>query len=341
MSVLPEFATVRFLWPAMLWLLVVVPGIAALYVARRVARRATHSRFPGLEGVTQAAGRLAAARAHLAALLVLAGLAALLLAAARPQAEVVLPERVERVVLALDVSGSMRAADVEPDRIGAAREAVRAFVAAQPGHVRIGVVAFAAAALLVQSPTENREEVLRAIERLEVQAGTALGSGLALGLATLLPEARIDVAQPDRSPPPAQPVAPGSRRSVALVLLSDGEANIGPDPLAAARLAATHGVRVYTVGVGTAQGTTLSVEGWSMRVRLDEAVLHAIADLTHGEYFRTGDAGELRRIYEDLGAQIALGERRAVEITAPVTALGIVLALLGGLGTVVRAHRVV
>ena len=206
----------------------------------------------------------------------------------RPQAVITLPSRVDAIILAMDVSGSMRATDVVPNRITAAQNAAKAFVADQPGQVRIGVVAIAASASLVQSPTDKREDVLRAIDRFQLQRGTALGSGLVISLATLLPGAGIDVEQiitgqssrhwardPARQAEidSFKPVPPGSNGAVAIVLLSDGESNTGPALLDAGKIAAERGVRVYTVGIGTTEGTTLTADGWSMRVRLDEEAL--------------------------------------------------------------------
>ena len=186
-----ESTSLTFLWPRLLWLLLALPlGVAALlrrWCAAAVGRRAVRRlETVGLDGT----GRL---RRHLPPLLWLLALAALLLAVARPQATITLPSRVETIILALDMSGSMKATDITPTRMVAAREAAIAFVNEQPDHVRIGVVGIAAAAAVVQSPTTNREDMLSAIERLEPQRGTALGSGLVISLDTALPEARIDV----------------------------------------------------------------------------------------------------------------------------------------------------
>jgi Ca-activated chloride channel family protein len=239
------------------------------------------------------------------------------------------------------MSGSMRATDLEPTRLAAAQSAAKAFVDDQPRHVKIGVVGIAASAALVQSPTDNREDIVRSIERLEPQRGTALGSGLVIALDAALPQARINVEE-FINPPKGQKDEPrkkleeremtaGSNTAAAIVLLSDGQSNVGPDPLKAAELAASYGVRIYTVGMGTPEGTTVSADGWQMRVRLDEEKLKQVARVTEGEYFRAPDAKELKQVYSRLSAKLAFEKQQPTEITALFAGLG---ALLAGLGAV-------
>lgn len=337
--------SLTFHWPAMLWLLAVVPLFAAFYMRLAARRRRAAAQYASLEAVwggeAGARGRL---RRHLPALLLLAALCAMILAVARPHAALLLPSRMETVILAIDASGSMRATDVKPDRMTAARNAAKALVADQPANVRVGVVAIAATATLVQSPTRSREDVVKAIDRLQPQRGSALGSGLVIALATLVPEARIDVEQvigggkprarfydPWRGMPGTEdlkPVPPGSHGSGAIVLISDGQNNVGPDPEKIGQMAAERGVRIYTVGVGTTEGIALSAEGWSMRVRLDETALRKVADMTRGEYFRAGSAAELGKIYRTLSAKLAIEKQRATEVTAIFAAAGAALAML-------------
>jgi len=285
-------------------------------------------------------------------LLWLLALAALLLAVARPQATITLPSRVETIILALDMSGSMKATDIVPTRMAAAREAATAFVNEQPDSVRIGVVGIAAAAAVVQSPTTKREDILAALERLEPQRGTALGSGLVISLDTAMPAARIDVdgfinPSKDHPKPIDKPkddeeksIAPGENTSVAIVLLSDGQSNVGPEPQKAAELAARHGVRIYTVGMGTPEGVIVKVDGWSMRTRLDEESLQKIASTTHGEYFRAADAKDLKKIYRTLGAKLAFEKQRPIEVTAVFAGLGAALAALAALLSMVWFNRI-
>jgi Ca-activated chloride channel family protein len=339
-----------FLWPRMLWLLAIVPALAALYLWLIARRRMAVLRYANLAMVGDAAGGWKGVRRHLPPMLILLGLTAMILAVARPQAVMILPAHQEAVILAMDVSGSMRATDIKPNRLAAAQEAAKTFVAEQPQHVRVGIVAIAGAAALVQSPTHNREDIVQAIDRFQLQRGSAIGSGLIISLATLLPDAGIDVEQivygrTSRwwaAPPPEKPkpVPPGSHGSAAIVLLSDGQSNVGPDPMEAAKMAAERGVRIYTVGIGTTEGTTLGFDGWSMRVRLDEDVLKKIATTTRGEYFQARSAGDLKTIYRHLNARLTLEKKRSTEITSMVVALGTVLATLGAMLSLFWFNRI-
>ncbi|SAI74777.1 RNA polymerase II transcription initiation/nucleotide excision repair factor TFIIH%2C subunit SSL1 [Bordetella ansorpii] len=354
MNALPEFS---FIWPRLLWLLCLAPVLAGLY-AWHARRNRQAMRFPALQAaglVVQGGSRW---RRHVPPLLALLAVAALLVATARPQAMLRLPSKVQTVILAMDMSGSMRAEDVKPSRMQAARQAAKAFVAEQPAGVRVGVVAVAGTAAVAHPPSRRKDEVSAAIDRLQPQRGSALGNGLAIALSTLLPRGTVDTSEflnpqagpPNRSPrepaagasagaarpgqgadyegppPSRQEAAPGSYEPGAIVLMSDGESNAGRDVLQAAELAARHGVRIYTVGIGTAEGAVLSVEGWSARVRLDDAVLKKVADVTGASYFRVDDAKGLKQVYRSLSARLAYDRTNMVEITAVFTALGALLA---------------
>jgi len=285
----------------------------------------------------------------------LLGLAVLIAAVARPQAVIVLPARVDAIILAMDASGSMRATDVKPTRLAAAQAAAKSFVTGQPSQVRIGVVSIAATASLVQSPTDKRDDILRAIDRVQVQPGSALGSGLVIALTTLLPTSGIDTEKiiSGKNATPGtrdwarqseimsfKPQAPGSNSGAAIVLVTDGESNTGPELLEAAKLAAERGVRIFTVGVGTPEGAVLSVDGWSMRVRLDEAGLRKIADITRGEYFRAGSEADFKSVYKHLSAKLALGKGRETEITSLFVALGVALTVIAVMISMLRSNRV-
>jgi Ca-activated chloride channel family protein len=357
-----------FQWPSMLLLLIVVPLLVALYL-RLLSRRSEASRrYAGLvsspqaesDGASAASGLRAAGRTwlrHAPAIFMLAGLTVMIIAVARPQAIILLPSRLDAIMLVMDTSGSMRATDIKPNRLAAAQTAARTFIDQQPGQVRVGIVSAAATASVVQSPTENRSDIAKAIDRMQPQPGTALGSGLVMALTTLLPESGIDVekiitgtssrrsawtrdwarqAEIDNF----KPVPPGSNGSTAVVLLTDGQSNTGPELEEAAKLAAERGVRVYTVGVGTPEGITLSAEGWSMRVRLDEGILKKVATMTHGEYFRAGNAEDLKKIYQRLSARLVMGKGRTIELSAAFIALGALLALAGALVSMLRSNRI-
>ena len=332
-----------FLWPSLLWLLLILPLLVLLYLWLLRRRKVQALAYPGLALVRQALGSRAQWRRHLPPLLFLLGLAALLLAAARPLAVLKLPSEQQTIILAMDVSGSMRATDVEPDRLTAAQNAAKAFIEELPRHVRVGVVAFAGTAQLAQLPTQSHDDLLKAIDSFQLQRGTATGNGIMVALATLFPDAGIDIAalggrqamRPRSLDEVAKqgptktftPVAPGSYNSAAIIMLTDGQRTTGVDPLEAAQWAADRGVRVYTVGVGTVQGETIGFEGWSMRVRLDEETLKAVALRTQAEYFHAATAADLKKVYETLSSRLTV-EKRETEISALLALAGALLAVL-------------
>jgi Ca-activated chloride channel family protein len=327
-----------FLWPEMLWGLLALPLLVLLYVWLQRRRKKTTLRYANLGLVREALGKSVAWRRHLPPVLLFTAIAALLLASARPAAVITLPSQQETIILAMDVSGSMRASDVLPDRITAAKEAAKSFVAELPRSVRIAVVQFAGTAAVVQAPTLSRDDVVAALDRFQLQRGTAIGSGIVLSLATLFPDAGIDLSQitgqramppgpNDKPKPEFTPVAPGSYPSAAIILLTDGQRTTGPDPLEAAKMAAERGVRVYTVGVGTKEGETIGFEGWSMRVRLDEDTLKGIANLTRADYFYAGTAEDLKKVYQGLSTKLIV-EKKETEVSALFAALGALLVVV-------------
>jgi Ca-activated chloride channel homolog len=327
-----------FLWPNMLWAMAAVPVLIALYVFLITRRKKTTLRYASLGLVREAMGRGGAWRRHVPPVLMLLAVSALLFAASRPAALITLPSAQETIVLAIDVSGSMRAADVLPSRLVAAQEAAKAFVADLPRNVKIAVVSFAGTAAVVQAPTLSRDDVNAAIDRFQLQRGTAIGSGIVISLATLFPEAGIDLSQitgarpmppgpNDKPKPDFTPVVPGSYASAAIILLTDGQRTTGPDSLDAAKMAADRGVRIYTVGIGTKEGETIGFEGWSMRVRLDEDTLKAIAKLTNADYFYAGTAADLKKVYQGLSTRLIV-EKKETEISALLAGLGALLVVL-------------
>lgn len=340
---MPSALPLVFLWPSMLWLLWLVPALLLFYLWQLRRRRQAAVSYPSLALVRQAMGPGHAWRRHVPPALLLLAVVALLLAAARPLAVITLPSQQQTVMLAMDVSGSMRATDVEPDRITAAQNAARAFISELPRHVRVGIVAFAGSAQLAQLPTQNHEDLLKAIDSFQLQRGTATGNGILLSLATLFPDAGIDIAalggrqaivrpqsideatRPDRER--HTPVPPGSYNSAAIIMLTDGQRTTGVDPLEAAQWAADRGVRVYTVGVGTVQGETIGFEGWSMRVRLDEETLKAVALRTNAEYFHAATADDLKKVYETLSSRLTL-EKRETEVSSLFALAGALLTVL-------------
>ncbi|NMG65012.1 VWA domain-containing protein [Azoarcus indigens] len=337
------------MWPDLIWLALALPALVAAYVLLLRRRRRAPLRYASLALLRPALGRAQWLMRHLPALLLLLAIAAAVVAISRPSAVVTLPSEQRTIILAIDVSLSMSATDIAPDRLAAAQAAAREFVRAQPSDVRVGIVSFAGTATVVQPPTDNRDDLIAAIDRLQLDRHTAIGSGIIVSLATLFPERAIDPDQtlingrrggpPSAAPPPAaDAVAPASFNSAAVILLTDGRRTTGPDPVDAARMAAEHGVRVFTVGFGTSEGAMVSNEGWSVFMRFDEDTLKAIADITQARYFHAGTAAELQQVYQDLNARFVL-ERRGTEITALFAAAAAALMLAAALVSLTRVNR--
>jgi Ca-activated chloride channel family protein len=258
----------------------------------------------------------------------------MLIAAARPQTVVTVPAEEGTVILAIDVSGSMQAADVDPNRMEAAKSAALAFVEKQGAAVQIGVVSFSGDASIVQAPTTDKDLVRAAIARLRPQRATAIGRGILVSLDAIFTEEEIPpsakylnpAAAQQAQPPTTHPKMPGFAPAT-IVLLTDGQNNQFPQPLAVIDEAISRGVRVYTVGLGTAQGTILRLGGRAVRTALDETTLKSIAQLTDAEYFNASNAADLRKIYENLATQFVLRQEKS-EVTAYFTIAAAVLAIV-------------
>jgi Ca-activated chloride channel family protein len=351
----------RFLWPELLWLLLLLLPLAVLaYLELLRRRKRTAIRYASLRLVREALGPGRGWRKHVPPLLLLLAVAAAILALARPSATVVLPSDHVTLVLAIDVSLSMRATDVQPNRLAAAQAAAKQFIADLPKHVRVGVVSFAGTANVVQAPTGERERLAEAIDRFELQRATATGSAILVSLATLRPEVGIDIEQelfasdwshmdPGMAATPIdrartakkmpQPVPPGSYDAGAIIMLSDGRRTTGPDPVEVAKLAADLGVRVHTVGFGTREGGEVSgMGGWSFYARLDEEALKAVAKITAAEYFQAASAGELHKVYRDLNTKLGL-ERKEEEVSALFSGAAAAFALLAALLSLLWFYR--
>jgi Ca-activated chloride channel homolog len=336
----PSSVPVTFMWPTLLWLLLAVPVLVAVYWWLLRRKKRASLRFASLSIVREAMDAGPSFRRHVPPILFLLAIAAMLLAASRPFAVVTLPMQQETIMLAMDVSGSMRATDVLPTRMVAAQNAAKAFLAELPRNIKVGIVAFAGSAQVAQIPTLNREDLVSAIDRFQLQRGTAIGNGIVMSLATLFPEAGIDLAQLqygqrprgvsiDEKPKDKKeftPVAPGSYSSAAIILLTDGQRTTGVDSLEAAKMASERGVRVYTVGVGTVTGETIGFEGWSMRVKLDEETLKAIANKTQADYFYAGTAADLKKVYETLSSRLTV-EKKETEISGLLALVAAALAI--------------
>jgi len=338
-----------YAWPELLWLLAGVPLLVGAYALLLWRRKKTAVKYASVDLVKAAIGPGQRLRRHVPPLLFLLSLVALFVAAARPSVVITLPSQHQTIILAIDVSLSMRATDIAPSRLEAAQAAAKAFIAEQPSDVRIGLVSFAGTAAVLQPPTRDREALEAAIDRLNLQRHTAIGSGIIMSLATIFPDAGIDLeevlfggrtsrrgraAAVERAPKaeekPFTPVEPGSYASAAVILLTDGRTTTGPPPLEAAKMAADRGIRVFTVGFGSGAGGSVDFEGWSMFMRFDEETLKAISELTRARYFHAASAEELKKVYTELNAR-AVFERRETEVSALLTAAAAVLALAAAL----------
>jgi Ca-activated chloride channel family protein len=332
-----------FLWPGALLLLAALPFLVALYVFVLRRRKKLALQYSSLSLIRDSVGKAQSAKRHVPPVLFLLALLAMLLAAARPAALVTLPSQHETVILAMDVSGSMSAKDVKPSRLAAAQAAAKAFASETPRSTRIGIVAFAGSAQLVQPPTANRSDIFAAIEQFQLQHATAVGSGILVSLKAIFPDLELDPLNPRKMKSAAAggtaPVKPGSYASAAIILLTDGQTTTGPDPVDAARLAAARGVRVFTVGIGTPEGEILTSEGWTIRVRLDEEPLKQIAGLTQAEYFYAGNAVDLKKVYQGLNSRLVL-EKKETEITALFAVAAALLALVSAALSLLWFNRI-
>ena len=325
-----------FIWLPALWLLLLVPVLITLYVVLQRRRRKYALRYASLSLVKEALGRGPGLRRHVPPVLFLLALTVMMVAMARPVATVMLPSQQGTVILTVDVSGSMRADDFKPNRLEAAKAAARTFVESQPKNVRIGVVSFSEGAALVQAPTTDREAVQAAINRLAPQRRTAIGSGIITSLdaifevagATPTPFPRDSLQLPEATATPT-PAPQGAYAPAIVILLSDGASNTGPRPQEAADQASNRGVRVYTVGIGSPEGSVLNLQGYSMRVRLDEETLKAVAQKTGGNYFKADTEADLSNIYRDLGTRLVFKPEQ-MELTAWFTGAGTVILLVAG-----------
>jgi Ca-activated chloride channel family protein len=343
-----------FMWPFMLWLLALLPVLVLLYllVLRRKKRGAV--RFANLAMVKAAMGKSLGWRRHVPPALFLVAIAVLIVATARPAAEITLNAARSTVILAMDISGSMGAEDVAPNRLVASQEAAKRFIADQPSSVEIGIVAFASVALLVQSPTTDREPLYAAIDNFELRRGTAVGSGILTSLRTIFPDVNfyrgiaggegglmnpglaMGSSPTDNTDPfivrdtddrlEYTPVEPGSYDNAIIILLTDGATTAGPDPVAAGELAADFGVRVFTVAFGSKEGSVINFAGRRMRAEIDTPTLQQISKDTAGEFFEASSADELARVYSTMSTKF-IGEKSFAEIAFIFAGIGAAIAV--------------
>ncbi len=340
----------QLLWPWFLFLLVLIPlAIAAyLWVLRR--RRRFTVRYSSLALVRAALPRYSRLRRHLPFALFLVAIASLIIAFGRPVAVVAVPSNEATILLAIDVSRSMCSTDIQPSRLLSAEAAAISFIESQKPGTQIGIVAFSGFAELIQPPTTDQNALKSAINSLLTGSRTAVGSGILKSLdaiAEVDPNVAPSVANPSRGEP--TPVPQGAFAPDIIVLLTDGASNAGPLPLDAAQEAADRGVRVYTIGFGTAQGSEFPNcgqqffgrepygggfgggfgggygGGGGFRRGIDEDTLKQIADMTGGTYYSAESGSELQKVFQNLPTYLII-KHEVVEVSVAFTAVGALMA---------------
>ncbi len=321
-----------FIWPAMLVFLVFVPLSVVLYLRLQQRRRQSAARYGSLGFTQEAAGKSLGFRRHIPPALFLLSITILIVSMARPQTVVSLPRVEGTVILAFDVSGSMAADDLKPTRLDAAKAAAEDFVKRQPTSVKIGVVAFSDSGFSIQAPTNDQGTILASIQRLTPQRGTSVANGILASLNAIVAEnspAPLLYSNQSQTPSASPtPIPQGNYSNSVIILLTDGENNESPDPLAAAKTASDRGVRIYTVGIGSAEGTVVHVNGFTVHTQLDEATLQKIAQISGGTYYNAESEKDLVNIYSNLDPKLVI-KPQEMEITSFFAGAGIFVLLVG------------
>ncbi len=340
-----------YLWLSSLYLLLLIPALVIAYIWLLRRRKKFVVRYSSLSLVREAAGKMSAWR-HIPFALFLLALTSLVFALARPTAEVVVPSNRATIILAMDVSLSMCSTDIPPNRMEAAKTAALSFVERRDNSTKIGIVAFAGFAELVQAPTNDKTVLTNAIQYLTMARRTAIGSAILRSIDAI---AEMDETIPPVTPGNSQPIAPAAEFSPhIIVLLTDGSSNAGPSPFTAANEALLRGIRVYTIGFGTPNNQSPMDCGFSFlegaepggndlfgqgglpffggggggfRRELDEAALISIADITGGEYYAATSAGELQNVFQNLPTYLVITTEN-IEISAFFNAFALLMIVL-------------
>jgi len=342
----------NFLAPELLLGLLLIPVAIGFYLWAQRRRSKYAVRFTNLDLLANLAPRRPSWRRHLPPVLYLLAIAALLVGLARPTMVLAVPRDDATVILTMDVSGSMKATDVSPTRLDAARAAALSFINQLPDKVRVGLVAFATEPVTLVTPTTDREQVKSALDSLRPRDGTAMGDALMQVLdiaekiqaedksttdASGTPAPSATPAAPNASPAPNASGAPIDQPSgqplVAAILLSDGANSTGAtEPLTAANRAAKMNVPIYTIGLGTPDGTVDVTDNFGQQVTLpvppDTATLKQIADITGAKAFDAPTAEDLKQVYDNLESRIGYTQERQ-EITFALVGAGLLLVVLG------------
>ena len=332
MSFAERFGDIRFLW-----LLLLVPAALAAYVLLQQRRPKDVVRFTNLALLESVVERSPRWRRHVPAGLFLLAMAVLFVGLARPQATLKVPREEATIVLIIDVSGSMKADDVKPDRIAAAKESAQEFVDALPPRIRLGLIAFSSNVRVLAPPTQDREQVRLGIDSLTANGGTAMGDALINGVGLVRPEA-LAATEGDTPVPDGGAVNPNptTRVPASVLLISDGANTLGQvQPLDAADVANTLQVPIYTVALGTANGQALIPDGRGgsrlQTVPPDPETLKAVSERTGGQFYDAPSAGELAKVYDDIGTKVGYREERKDATHWPLGAGVVLLVIAAGL----------
>jgi Ca-activated chloride channel family protein len=329
---------VTFATPAWLISLLIVPAAMAAYTVarRRRARRVAVLATQGLAAPD--GGRFSRWRRHLPFALFAVGLALLAVATARPMASVKTPKLESTVILTMDVSNSMGAKDVKPTRVGAAELAASTFVREQPSSVKIGVVAFGPSALVVHPPTFDHAAVLTSLKSLSLGGGTSLATGILTSLDAIAGKTlKVDPTALNQDN--SNQVDIGYFGGTSIVLFSDGEDTSQADPVAMAKLASVAGVRIQAIGVGTAAGTSVDIDGFSVATALDEQTLKAVAQVTNGQYHQIDDRAAIADVSKSINLHFAV-VTEYIQISALFVAGAVLFLAVGALLSVLWFGRV-
>lgn len=344
-----------FLWIDMLWFLLAAPLLVRAYFELLRRRKKIALRFPEIVTIRQSLDKSTKIKRHIPPALLLVSFCLLVVATARPATVMTLTSpQGGTIIMAMDVSGSMRSGDVAPDRISAARTAAKTFVDERDPRTHVGVVAFSDAAYLVQAPTTDTHMLDEAIASLQPQMTTAIGAAVVTSLKAIFPPVKLDgllaglggeqftsgasLGQAKAKPPSLPPVPPGSYGTAVIVLMTDGRNTTGPDPVEAARVASNLGVRIFTIGFGTSDKSEQKVERQDITMILDEPTLKRMADITKGQYFHAQSAEELTRIYKQVITTVTR-QPEETEITFIFVAAAAVVCALASLLSKLWYHR--
>jgi Ca-activated chloride channel family protein len=311
--------------PLWLLLLLAVAALVGLYVLLQLRRKRYAARFTNVALLGSLVPKRPGWRRHLAFGLVALALAALVVSLAVPSAEVRVPRERATVIMAVDVSLSMKATDIDPTRFQAMQTAAKQFVDVLPARINLGLVSFAGTATTLVPPTTDRAQVRTAIDHLQLAEATAIGEAVFTSLSAI-ENYQDSLDTPSRDLPPAR-----------IVLLSDGYNTVGRDDTQAIDAATSAKVPVSTIAFGTDYGT-LDLNGETVPVPVDRATLKKIADETGGSYSQAASAGELEKVYADLGSQIGY-TTEPHDISPWFVRAGVFLAFLGAVLSLLWTQR--